>query len=68
MGSRGGGDKGEGHAAQWVVDHFWAGRERGERGERGWEAGELGSRSMPQEDRDASEGFCRPSSSPRSSG
>lgn len=68
MGSRGGGDNGEGHVAQWVVDHFWAGREKGERGERGWEAGELGSRNMPQEDRDASEGFCRPSSSPHSSG
>lgn len=25
--------------ARWVVDRFWAGRERGEMRERGWEAG-----------------------------
>lgn len=41
-GSEGVGDKGEGQAARWVVDHFWTwrgGEGRGERGREGREAG-----------------------------
>lgn len=43
-GSEGVGDKGEGQAARWVVDHFWAAR-----GGEGREEGRVGSGNMPQE-------------------
>ena len=33
------GDKGEGQAARWVVDHFWAWSGRGGKRGKGWEAG-----------------------------
>lgn len=48
----GGGDRGEGQAAQWEVNHFWAGVGKGRK---------LGSRNMPQEvTGDDSESFCCP--------